>query len=125
MFTFSPSEGPCCSGNCTYYSKSNVTCRPATECSMEATCQWNDAKCPESRLKPDKTICRGQTQYCSNGVRYAYLYYTWRFMFHFSYEKHLSSFPQGFNNDFEGSYIISQTAYLCFYYAGSAYLKQL
>lgn len=62
----SPSEGPCCTDECTFVGNEKV-CRQETECSHSQTCNSMQAICPESVPKPDMTVCNNGTQVCMSG----------------------------------------------------------
>lgn len=62
----SPSEGPCCSNECTFAGREK-TCRQETECSHSQTCDNSQAACPQSTPKPNMTECNNGTQVCMNG----------------------------------------------------------
>ena len=62
----SPSEGPCCSNNCTFAGKEKM-CRQETECSHSQSCDATQAMCPEPAPKPDMIECNNGTQVCMSG----------------------------------------------------------
>lgn len=51
----SPSQGPCCTNNCTL--KSEVKCRDDNGCRDPSYCNGKMPQCPASKNKPNKTIC--------------------------------------------------------------------
>lgn len=51
----SPSQGPCCTANCTV--KSEVKCRDDNGCRDPSFCDGRMPQCPPSKNKPNKTIC--------------------------------------------------------------------
>ncbi|XP_040923152.1 disintegrin and metalloproteinase domain-containing protein 10 [Toxotes jaculatrix] len=63
----SPSQGPCCTPQCTYKG-SNDRCRNESDCAKEGTCNGATALCPTSEPKENYTTCRSETQVCINGV---------------------------------------------------------
>lgn len=62
----SPSEGPCCSDDCTFAGYEKM-CRPETECSHSQTCDSHQSSCPAPSPKPNMTECNNGTQVCMNG----------------------------------------------------------
>lgn len=62
----SPSEGPCCSDDCTFAGREKL-CRQETECSHQQTCDTTQASCPEPAPKPNMTECNNGTQVCMSG----------------------------------------------------------
>ncbi|KAL5020084.1 hypothetical protein ScPMuIL_002976 [Solemya velum] len=62
----SPTEGPCCFSNCTLRND-EFTCREADECIDEAKCLPNQASCPASAKKADKTYCNDFSHVCIEG----------------------------------------------------------
>lgn len=67
FFFCSPSQGPCCTTECTFKTNSEV-CRPDSECANEGRCGGNTALCPASQPKANFTSCHKDTQVCINGV---------------------------------------------------------
>lgn len=63
----SPSQGPCCTEQCTFMD-SSATCRPDSECALEGMCNGATAQCPESAPKADYSTCNSGTQVCINGA---------------------------------------------------------
>uniref|UniRef100_A0A669FBJ6 Disintegrin and metalloproteinase domain-containing protein 10 n=1 Tax=Oreochromis niloticus TaxID=8128 RepID=A0A669FBJ6_ORENI len=63
----SPSQGPCCTTECTFKTNSEV-CRPDSECANEGRCGGNTALCPASQPKANFTSCHKDTQVCINGA---------------------------------------------------------
>nr|CAG4651655.1 EOG090X02I4 [Triops cancriformis] len=64
----SPSEGTCCTSNCTFVSVSRgLQCKAESECSGFATCNGSSARCPLPPAKPNGTECNGKTQVCQSG----------------------------------------------------------
>lgn len=64
---FSPSQGPCCTPECTYKTR-NEKCREESECAHQGMCNGATAQCPTSEPKANFTACHGETQVCLNGV---------------------------------------------------------
>uniref|UniRef100_A0A8B9LKA8 Disintegrin and metalloproteinase domain-containing protein 10 n=1 Tax=Astyanax mexicanus TaxID=7994 RepID=A0A8B9LKA8_ASTMX len=62
----SPSQGPCCTPDCTYKSR-NEKCRDESECAHQGMCNGASAQCPTSEPKANFTACHGETQVCLNG----------------------------------------------------------
>lgn len=62
----SPSEGPCCSDECTFAGFEKL-CRLETECSHQQTCDNRQATCPLAKPKENMTECNNGTQVCMNG----------------------------------------------------------
>ncbi|KAK7170532.1 hypothetical protein R3I94_000662 [Phoxinus phoxinus] len=62
----SPSQGPCCTTECTFKSK-DVNCRDESECALKGMCNGNTAQCPTSTPKENLTSCHSNTQVCING----------------------------------------------------------
>lgn len=62
----SPSEGPCCSDDCTFAGREKM-CRQETECSHVQSCDGTQSMCPEPAPKPNMTECNNGTQVCMNG----------------------------------------------------------
>lgn len=62
----SPSEGPCCSDECTFAGREKL-CRQETECSHSQTCDATQSMCPEPPPKPNMTECNNGTQVCMSG----------------------------------------------------------
>lgn len=62
----SPSEGPCCSDECTFAGREKL-CRQETECSHQQTCDSTQSMCPEPYPKPNMTECNNGTQVCMSG----------------------------------------------------------
>uniref|UniRef100_A0AAY4DMV3 Disintegrin and metalloproteinase domain-containing protein 10 n=1 Tax=Denticeps clupeoides TaxID=299321 RepID=A0AAY4DMV3_9TELE len=63
----SPSQGPCCTSQCTFKSSSEK-CRDDSECAYEGKCNGLTAQCPTSEPKANFTSCHSDTQVCLNGV---------------------------------------------------------
>lgn len=63
----SPSQGPCCTTQCTYKGSSE-SCRPASECALEGFCNGRTAQCPTSEPKANFTTCQAETQVCLSGT---------------------------------------------------------
>lgn len=58
----SSSQGSCCNSlTCNYHNKT-VPCREESDCQLAQTCNGMDAKCPESKHKPDETSCQDATK---------------------------------------------------------------
>lgn len=66
-FPTSPSQGPCCTAECTYKGR-NEKCREESECAHQGMCNGVSAQCPTSEPKANFTACHGETQVCLNGV---------------------------------------------------------
>lgn len=64
----SPSQGPCCTEQCTFKGESD-SCRRDSECAMEGMCNGVTALCPTSEPKKNFTSCNKETQVCLGGVR--------------------------------------------------------
>lgn len=64
----SPSQGPCCTEQCTFKGVSD-NCRRESECAKEGMCNGNTALCPTSEPKQNFTSCNKETQVCLGGVR--------------------------------------------------------
>ncbi|MGH0130365.1 UNVERIFIED_CONTAM: hypothetical protein FKN15_042274 [Acipenser sinensis] len=62
----SPSQGPCCTKECTYKS-SAAKCREESDCAREGSCNGMQAMCPISEPKMNFTACHRGTQVCING----------------------------------------------------------
>ncbi|KAK6476802.1 disintegrin and metalloproteinase domain-containing protein 10-like [Huso huso] len=62
----SPSQGPCCTKECTYKS-SAAKCREESDCALEGSCNGMQAMCPISAPKMNFTACHRGTQVCING----------------------------------------------------------
>uniref|UniRef100_A0A8C9U9C7 Disintegrin and metalloproteinase domain-containing protein 10 n=1 Tax=Scleropages formosus TaxID=113540 RepID=A0A8C9U9C7_SCLFO len=62
----SPSQGPCCTAECTYRSRSEK-CRDESDCAHQGMCSGSSAHCPASEPKANFTECHGYTQVCLNG----------------------------------------------------------
>ncbi|KAI5608973.1 ADAM metallopeptidase domain 10b precursor, partial [Silurus asotus] len=62
----SPSQGPCCTFECTYKSR-NEKCRDESECAHQGMCNGASAQCPTSEPKANFTACHNETQVCLNG----------------------------------------------------------
>lgn len=67
LFSCSPSQGPCCTSECTF-KFSNVKCREESECALQGMCNGNSAQCPTSTPKENFTSCHTNTQVCLSGV---------------------------------------------------------
>ncbi|XP_042264262.1 disintegrin and metalloproteinase domain-containing protein 10 [Thunnus maccoyii] len=65
--TCSPSQGPCCTKECTYKGKTD-NCRLESECAQQGSCNGNSPQCPASAPKKNFTSCNEETQVCLNGV---------------------------------------------------------
>nr|CAG4638307.1 EOG090X02I4 [Cyclestheria hislopi] len=64
----SPSQGQCCTKDCTFISaKNRERCKEEGECSEAAYCNGTSAKCPDPAPKPDQIECNGNTQVCQKG----------------------------------------------------------
>ncbi|XP_047218918.1 disintegrin and metalloproteinase domain-containing protein 10 [Girardinichthys multiradiatus] len=63
----SPSQGPCCTPECSFKGSSDK-CRLASECALEGWCNGRTALCPASTPKDNLTSCHADTQVCFNGV---------------------------------------------------------
>lgn len=66
-FPISPSQGPCCTAECTHKGKSEK-CREESECAHQGMCNGASPSCPTSEPKANFTACHGETQVCLNGV---------------------------------------------------------
>ncbi|CAG7784923.1 unnamed protein product, partial [Allacma fusca] len=55
----SPSQGPCCTGNCTM--KSGDKCRDDNGCRDASFCDGFQPFCPQSVSKPNKTVCNKES----------------------------------------------------------------
>lgn len=64
----SPSQGPCCTEQCTFKGASD-RCRLDSECAKEGMCNGGTALCPTSEPKENFTSCNKETQVCLGGVR--------------------------------------------------------
>lgn len=66
---FSPSQGPCCSGEtCRFVpAYEQEICRAESDCSTSSKCNGTTAECPMPRPRPDKTRCNNDTQLCIKG----------------------------------------------------------
>ncbi|XP_041082688.1 disintegrin and metalloproteinase domain-containing protein 10-like isoform X3 [Polyodon spathula] len=62
----SPSQGPCCTKECTY-KPSTAKCREESDCAREGLCNGIQAMCPISEPKQNFTACHRGTQVCING----------------------------------------------------------
>lgn len=62
----SPSQGPCCTGNCTL--KIGEKCRDDNGCRHSQFCDGYTPTCPSSVHKPNKTICHEEQSVCFMGV---------------------------------------------------------
>ncbi|MEQ2177140.1 hypothetical protein GOODEAATRI_000796 [Goodea atripinnis] len=67
LFLISPSQGPCCTPECSYKGRSEK-CREESECAHQGMCSGISAQCPTSEPKANFTACHGETQVCLNGV---------------------------------------------------------
>ncbi|XP_061190593.1 disintegrin and metalloproteinase domain-containing protein 10-like [Saccostrea echinata] len=65
-YNCSPSQGACCSSECTYMDTENQ-CRPSTECMKAQNCTYPSSTCPASEKEPDLTFCDNFSQVCLNG----------------------------------------------------------
>lgn len=63
----SPSQGPCCTGQCTFKGTSD-RCRLESECAQEGMCNGATPLCPASEPKANFTMCNTETQVCLNGI---------------------------------------------------------
>ncbi|KAL3074853.1 hypothetical protein niasHS_014298 [Heterodera schachtii] len=64
----SPSEGICCrAADCSFVQRNGRVCREESECQHEQKCDGTQAKCPDSRNKPDGKACQESTKVCQNG----------------------------------------------------------
>ncbi|XP_076011839.1 disintegrin and metalloproteinase domain-containing protein 10 [Genypterus blacodes] len=63
----SPSQGPCCSEQCTFKG-ANEQCRLVSECADEGRCNGATAQCPTSEPKANLTTCHKDTQVCIEGL---------------------------------------------------------
>ncbi|KAK7913093.1 hypothetical protein WMY93_013304 [Mugilogobius chulae] len=63
----SPSQGPCCTEQCTY-KDTNARCRAESECANEGMCNGATALCPSSAPKENFTTCNSETQVCLSGI---------------------------------------------------------
>ncbi|KAM7406145.1 hypothetical protein PAMP_000543 [Pampus punctatissimus] len=63
----SPSQGPCCTPECTYKDKTQQ-CRVESECAQQGMCSGDAAWCPASEPKGNFTSCNKETQVCLNGL---------------------------------------------------------
>ncbi|XP_005168954.2 disintegrin and metalloproteinase domain-containing protein 10 isoform X1 [Danio rerio] len=61
----SPSQGPCCTPQCTY--RTGNECRPESDCAFKGLCNGLSAQCPASTPKENYTACHANTQVCING----------------------------------------------------------
>uniref|UniRef100_A0A8C9ZRA4 Disintegrin and metalloproteinase domain-containing protein 10 n=1 Tax=Sander lucioperca TaxID=283035 RepID=A0A8C9ZRA4_SANLU len=64
----SPSQGPCCTPECTFKGANESPCRLESECAQEGKCNGATALCPASEPKANFTSCHSETQVCLNGV---------------------------------------------------------
>ncbi|KAM9097902.1 disintegrin and metalloproteinase domain-containing protein 10-like isoform 2-T2 [Sarcophilus harrisii] len=62
----SPSQGPCCSPDCKYFSMGKL-CQSETECLWESTCLGNAAYCPVPLPKANFTPCLMGAKICLDG----------------------------------------------------------
>ncbi|KAM8877693.1 disintegrin and metalloproteinase domain-containing protein 10-like [Synchiropus picturatus] len=62
----SPSQGPCCTEECTYMNATNK-CRTESECAKDGFCDGTSAMCPPLIPKEDLSICNLNTQVCISG----------------------------------------------------------
>ncbi|XP_072458012.1 disintegrin and metalloproteinase domain-containing protein 10-like [Notamacropus eugenii] len=62
----SPSQGPCCSPDCKYFSVGKL-CQSETECLWGSTCLGNTAYCPAPVAKANFTPCLMGAQICLDG----------------------------------------------------------
>ncbi|XP_073239875.1 disintegrin and metalloproteinase domain-containing protein 10-like [Porites lutea] len=65
--TCSPSQGPCCSNDCTI-EQNTTLCLEETECSDASFCNGISATCPAPRHKANLTVCNHGTKVCASGV---------------------------------------------------------
>lgn len=65
----SPSEGPCCDGQCRFIKQwESKQCKGEDECTRSSVCDGNQATCPKPDFKPDNlTECNEGTQVCQAG----------------------------------------------------------
>lgn len=68
FFFSSPSQGPCCTAQCTFKHKTDK-CRNESDCAEEGMCNGVSALCPASQAKQNFTVCNRHTQVCIKGVR--------------------------------------------------------
>lgn len=64
---FSPSQGPCCTAQCSYKDRSQK-CREESDCAKMGICNGFSAQCPPSEPRENLTECNRQTQVCIKGV---------------------------------------------------------
>ncbi|XP_034751012.1 disintegrin and metalloproteinase domain-containing protein 10 [Etheostoma cragini] len=64
----SPSQGPCCTQECTFKGAIESPCRMDSECAKEGRCNGATALCPASEPKENHTSCHSDTQVCLNGL---------------------------------------------------------
>ncbi len=62
---FKPFQGPCCTNDCFF--KNGDMCRDDNGCRGESFCNGRGPQCPNSDLKPNKTVCH-QEFVCYKGV---------------------------------------------------------
>ncbi|XP_053317878.1 disintegrin and metalloproteinase domain-containing protein 10 [Spea bombifrons] len=62
----SPSQGPCCTPQCTY-KQTNEKCREPSDCAEMGTCNGFSALCPASKPRQNLTACNRETQVCIKG----------------------------------------------------------
>ncbi|XP_050507838.1 disintegrin and metalloproteinase domain-containing protein 10 isoform X2 [Diabrotica virgifera virgifera] len=64
----SPSQGPCCSGECKFISSyRQEVCKMESDCSRSSKCNGSSAECPVPTPRADKTRCNNGTQLCIKG----------------------------------------------------------
>lgn len=62
----SPSQGPCCTSNCTLITQ-GLPCRDENGCRHAAACSGQAAPCPPSQHKPNRTLCGDGSNVCFLG----------------------------------------------------------
>ncbi|XP_077994066.1 disintegrin and metalloproteinase domain-containing protein 10-like [Glandiceps talaboti] len=66
--TCSPSEGPCCTPQCEFFTAvANETCSLASECSEASYCDGSGVTCPPAETKDNRTACNADRQVCWGG----------------------------------------------------------
>ena len=61
----SPSQGPCCGRDCSY--SRGQLCRGDNGCREDTFCDGRGVQCPQSNMKPNKTVCNEEFV-CFQGV---------------------------------------------------------
>lgn len=74
-FLCSPSQGPCCTAQCDFKSRTDK-CRNDSDCAKEGMCNGVSALCPISEPKENFTVCNRNTQVCIKGVWFLQSYVT-------------------------------------------------